>query len=85
MKQVHLDNDASEVDILGHFGTFWDISGQFGTIWKTLMSLEHLDFSQSFPTMFTHNRLTEKKMRSGRTHGPTDGRTDPPIEMRGRI
>ena len=24
-KQVHSDNDASEVDILGHFRTFWDI------------------------------------------------------------
>ena len=28
-KQVHSDNDASEVEILGHFGTCWDILGQF--------------------------------------------------------
>ena len=25
-EQVHSDNDASEVDILGHFETFWDNS-----------------------------------------------------------
>ena len=29
-KQVRSNNDASEVDILGHFGTFWDILGHFG-------------------------------------------------------
>ena len=37
-KQVRSDNDASEVGILGHFGTFgttWDILGHFGTIRKT--------------------------------------------------
>ena len=39
-KQVRSDNDASEVDILGHFGiflghfgTFWDIMGQFGRLY----------------------------------------------------
>ena len=34
-KQVRSDNDASEVGILGHIGTFWDILGHFGTIPKT--------------------------------------------------
>ena len=33
-KQVHSDNNASEVDILGHFGTFRDILGHFGTFWE---------------------------------------------------
>ena len=32
-KQVRSDNDASEVDILGHFGTFEDILGQFGRLY----------------------------------------------------
>ena len=27
VKQVRSDNDASEVGILGHFGTTWDILG----------------------------------------------------------
>ena len=34
-KQVRSDNDASELDILGHFGTFrdiLDIFGQFGRL-----------------------------------------------------
>ena len=34
--QVRSDNDASEVDILGHFGKFWDILGHFGTLWDNL-------------------------------------------------
>ena len=34
-KQVRSDNDASEVDIMGHFETFWDISGHFVTLRKT--------------------------------------------------
>ena len=37
-EQVHLKNDASEVDILGHSGTFWINSEDF------MMSLEHLEF-----------------------------------------
>ena len=32
-KQVRSDNDASEVGILGHFGTFWDILGHLETFW----------------------------------------------------
>ena len=31
-KQVRSDNDASEVGILGHFGTFWDNLEDFLTI-----------------------------------------------------
>ena len=42
-KKVTSDNDASEVDTLGHFGTFWDNSEDF------LTSLEHLD---CFPSHF---------------------------------
>ena len=34
--QVHSNDDASEVDILGHFGTFWDILGDLGTFWDIL-------------------------------------------------
>ena len=34
-EQVRSDNDASEVGILGHLGTFWDNLGHFGTIRKT--------------------------------------------------
>ena len=30
---IRSDNDASEVDILGYFGTFWDIIGQFGRLY----------------------------------------------------
>ena len=41
-KQVHSDNDASEVDILGHFGTFWDILGHFGISWDVLRQLYFL-------------------------------------------
>ena len=33
VKQVRSDNDASEVGILGHFGTFWDNLVHFGTTW----------------------------------------------------
>ena len=49
-EQVHSDNDASEVDILGHFGTFQDnldIFGHFRTFSDNsedfMMSLKHLD------------------------------------------
>ena len=28
-EQVHTDNDAFELDILGHFGTLWDNSEDF--------------------------------------------------------
>ena len=41
-KQIHSDNDASEVDILGRFGKFWDFVGH---IWTFLDNLE--DFTAS--------------------------------------
>ena len=36
-EQVRSDNDASELDNMGHFGTFWDNSEEF------LTNLEHLE------------------------------------------
>ena len=73
VEQVHSDNDASEVDILGHLGTFWDILGQLGSLFDKFGASRL--FSQSFPTVFSHNRLIEKKTCDGRTNGPTDGQT----------
>ena len=55
-KQVHSDNDASEVDIFNIFGHFWIF----------LDNLEDFDefgpfnlncFPQSFPIVFIHYRL----------------------------
>ena len=54
-KQVRSDNDASEVGILGHFGTFWDILGQLGRLFDEFGAFRL--FYQSFPTIFSHNRL----------------------------
>ena len=65
-KQVHSDNDASEVD----FGTFWDNSEYF------LMSWENLD---SFPMYFRPFLSLIGPLKK------KHGRTDPLIEMRGRI
>ena len=73
-KQVHSENDASEVDILGHFGIFWDNSETF------LTSLEHLDCLPSHFRPFVPVIGPLKK-----TDDRTDGRTDLLIEMRGRI
>ena len=39
----------------------------------------------SFLCRFYWNSAVCKKMRYGTTDGPTDGQTDPHIEMRGRI
>ena len=47
-KQVHSDNVASKVDILGQFGRHFDELGAFRL------------FSQSFPTIFTRYQLIEK-------------------------
>ena len=55
-KQVRLDNDASEVDILGHFGTIWKILRR---VWSV------------FLVIFSHNRLIEKT-RYGQTDGRTN-------------
>ena len=87
-KQVHSDNDVSEVDILGHLGTFWDVLGQFGRLFDEFGPIRL--FSLSFPSIFIHYRLIYKKRvtdgrTDGRTDGQTDRRTDPLIEKRGRI
>ena len=78
-KQVHLDNDVSEVDILEHFGTFWDILGHFGALRDKLKdfttSLEHLDRFPSHFRPFSPIIGSLKKTRYGRTDGPTDGPT----------
>ena len=55
LKKLHSDNDASEVGILGHFGTCWDILGQLGRLFDEFGPFEL--FSQSFPTSFIHYRL----------------------------
>ena len=74
-KQVNLDNDASEVDILGHVGTFWDNSENF------MMWLKHLN---SFPSHFglfspIFGSLDNKKhVPDGPMDQRTDGRTDNP-------
>ena len=54
-QQVRSDNDASEVSIFGHFGTFWDTLGQFGRLFDEFEPFRL--FSQSFPTIFIHYRL----------------------------
>ena len=72
MKQVHSENNASEVDILGHLGTFWDNSEAF------LTSLEHLDCFPSHFRPFSPIIGSLKKMRDGRTDRRTKERTDRP-------
>ena len=67
------NNDASGLDILGHFGTYWDNLKDFAT------SLEHLD---CFPG---HFRPFSSIIGSLKKKRVPDGRTDPLIEMRGRI
>ena len=62
MKQVRSDNDASEVDILGHFRTFWDNLEDFMT------SPEQLD---RFPSHFR----PFSPIIGSLTDGPTDGQT----------
>ena len=63
--QVHSDNYASELGILGHFGTTY---GYFGTIRKTfLTSLDHLD---CFPSHFRPSSSIDRQ-----TDGWTDGQT----------
>ena len=74
-KPIRSDNDASEVIIFGHFGTFWDNLEDF------LMSLKHLD---CFPSHFQPFSLivgSLKKTRYRPTDRPTvrhtDEQTDP--------
>ena len=69
---MHSDNGASVVDILahigtfreilGHIGTFWDISEKFGRLYDEFGAFRL--FSQSFQSIFTHNRLMEKNLKS---------------------
>ena len=81
-KQVRSDDDASELVILGHFGTFRDIMGQFGRLsdefgalgrWRTVFPL----ISQFPPFALIFGSLNKNEFR-------TDGQIDPLIEMRGR-
>ena len=78
-EQVRSDNDASEVDILGYFGTFWDIMGQFGRLYDEFRAFR--PFSPTIGSL----RKTSYGRTDGRTDGWKDGRTDPLIQMRGRI
>ena len=70
-KQVSSDNDATEVDILGHlvtFQTFWDIMEQFGSLERTDRFLGHFrPFSSIISSL--------KRKRYGRMDGRTDGQT----------
>ena len=66
-EQVRSDNDASELEILGYFETFWDKSEDF------LTSLDHWD---CFPSHFRPfspiiGSLREKKTRDGPTDRPS--------------
>ena len=70
--QVRLDNDASELDILGRFGTSLDILGHFGTIRKIYWRVEHLD---CFPSHFRPFSPVNGSFERTR-YGPTDRRTD---------
>ena len=56
-KQVYSANDASEVDILGLFGTFWDILGQYGTIPEDVLTgLEHVQMEWKYKMRRDQNR-----------------------------
>ena len=62
IKQVHSDNDASEVDILGHLGASWDILGHFGILFD--------EFGVCFPMHFRpFSHLVWKKKNALRTDG----------------
>ena len=50
---------------------FLNILGQFGRPFDALGAFRL--FSYSFPTIFCHNRLIEKRVTDGRTDGRTDG------------
>ena len=53
--------------------TLWDILGRFGGPYDEFGAFRL--FSESLPTIFTHNQLIEKKRvpDGPQTHGPTDG------------
>ena len=80
-KQVRSDNDASEVGILGHFGTFWDNLGHFCTFWDNSEDfLTNWERSDCFPSHFRLFSpiisLLKKRVPDGPTDQRTDGRTD---------
>ena len=70
-KNKSSDNDASEMDILGHFETYWDNSKN---------CLKHIDCFPSHFRPFYPVLGSFKRTRSGatdqRTHGPTDAYRD---------
>ena len=63
--KVRLDNDVSELEILGHVGTCWDILGQSEDF---LTSFEHLDCFPKHFRPFSPIIGSLKEMR----YGPTD-------------
>ena len=72
LKQVRSDNDASELEILGHLGTFFDILGHIETIRKTCRRVfKPLDCFPSHFRPFSPIIGSLKKTRSGRTDGQT--------------
>ena len=78
-EQVRSDNDASELDILGHLGTLCDNSEDF------LTSSEHLDCFPCHFRPFSPIIGSLKKKNLGRMDGRTNGRIEPHIEMQGCI
>ena len=63
-----MDNNVSKLDILGHYGTFWE------TPEEALMGSEHLD------RFLSHFRPFSPICKNAlQNHGLTDGRTDPLI------
>ena len=97
-KQVHSDNATMRLkwtfwDILGHLGTSWNILGHSWTFRDNseafLMSLEYLDcFPRHYEPLSSIIGSLKKKGNGPtdpRTVGRTHRRTDPLIEMRGRI
>ena len=75
-KQVRSDYDASELEILGYLG----ILGQFGRLFDEFVASDGRTHRPSYREVWTH-----LKMRDRWTDGRIDGRTDPLIEIRGRI
>ena len=61
-EKVHSDNDVSECELLGHFGTFLDNSEDI------LTGLEHLDCLPSHLRPFSPIIGLMKKTRSGPTN-----------------
>ena len=60
-EKVCMDNDVSELDILGHIGTFWDNSR------RLFEELEHLACFPVISSMFTHYGIIKKHVTDGRS------------------